>query len=110
MRGFGLGLASIVKSALGGGAGFTISCTLMLRVIRGSVEVPIIVKLYVPGSVPEDVETVIVEGTAPPCGGVTGFGEMLPVELGGRPVTCRFTGELKLPTEVRLSEYVATPP
>ena len=108
MRGVGcFGFASIVKFAE---TCVTISCTLMFRVISGSVEVPVIVKLYVPGGVPNDVSTVKVELTAAPCWGVTGFGEILPVDPGGRPYTCKLTGELKLPTEVTLNEYDAALP
>jgi len=75
----------------------------MRRVIAGRVEVPVIVSEYVPLGVLKFVATRNNELEEPPAVGVTAGGEKLVVEFAGKPETCRFTGALKLPTEVTVT-------
>jgi hypothetical protein len=98
-RGVGAwGLAVIVKSDAGV---VTVRVTPTLRVMSGRVEVPVIVRLYDPMGVVNEVGIIRVEVTVPPELGVTEEGTMLAVTPGGKPaVTWREIAELKLPTEV----------
>jgi hypothetical protein len=54
-------------------------------VVSGRVEVPVIVRLYVPVGVVKDVGIVRVEVTVPPELGVTEEGTMLACTPGGKP-------------------------
>jgi hypothetical protein len=101
----GLGLTAIPKSE---GAVVTVNVTVILCEIRGRLEDPVIVRLYVPLGVLSDVGIVNVEDTVPPAGGVTDEGTILACAPGGRPpVTWRLTAELKPSIEAIEKVYVA---
>lgn len=91
--------------------GVTVNVTVTLCVIRGRLEVPVIVTVYVPVGVLGDVGITNVEDTVPPGAGVTDAGSKLAcVPEGKPPLTCKLTAELKLPTEVTAKLYVAVWP
>lgn len=96
------GFALILKSEL---TGVTVSFTTTLCVMRGRLELPVIVTLYVPTGVLVEVGMVNVDDTDCPELGVTEEGTMLAwVPCGSPPVTWRFTFELKLPMDVTVRE------
>jgi hypothetical protein len=83
IRGVGaLGLAVIAKSDA---TVVTVRVTTTLRVTRGRVDVPVIVRLYVPAGVVNDVGIVRVAVTVPPELGVTEEGTMLACVPVGNP-------------------------
>lgn len=82
-RGVGArGLAVIVKSDAGV---VIVRVTTTLRVTRGRVDAPVIVRLYDPMGVVNDVGIVRVAVTVPPELGVTDEGTMLACVPGGKP-------------------------
>lgn len=104
----GFGLTETPKSDA---IGVTVNVTVTLCVIRGRLEVPVIVTVYVPVGVLGDVGITNVEDTVPPGAGVTDAGSKLAcVPEGKPPLTCKLTAELKLPTEVTAKLYVAVWP
>jgi hypothetical protein len=72
--------------------------------------VPVIVRSYVPSGVVEAVETVSVEPTDPPAGGVAGFGAKLALASAGSPLASSVVAELKPFTLSIVAVYVVEPP
>ena len=77
-----MGLAVIVKSDA---TDVIVRLTATLRVTMGRDDVPVIVRLYVPVGVVNDVGIVRVAVTVPPELGVTEDGTMLACVPGGKP-------------------------
>lgn len=76
-------------------------------VTAGSVDEPVMVMLYEPTGVPIPVDTVSIDVTVPPWGGVTVPGENVAAAFIGTPEACRETGDEKVPTEVTPIVYDA---
>ena len=73
----------------------------------GSVDEPVIVRLYEPTGVPNPVDTDSIDVAVPPCGGVTVPGENDGTAFAGTPEAWRKTGDEKVPTDVTPIVYDA---